>query len=177
MDVLALLGIQQGKRGLVMPWLLWLVLVLVWSPFSHRLFHPHFPHSPWNTTGEERPCYALAAMVSLIINLLSFWFSHNLSSFSSNFFALCLCYCLIKVFPQVFAWGCHLCGCDCCLHGRSFAKNILIFHEKENWWRLMWCWLTDNPLRCIQRPITYYPCWSKPFSRHLPGKKLLSLYP
>lgn len=29
MDILALLGIQQGKRGLVMPWLLWYLLEVV----------------------------------------------------------------------------------------------------------------------------------------------------
>ena len=38
MDILALLGIQQGKRGLVMPWLLWSVFVWCHHSFRSCLF-------------------------------------------------------------------------------------------------------------------------------------------
>ena len=40
MDILALLGIQQGKRGLVMPWLLWLVLA-IWCSRRHQSRYSH----------------------------------------------------------------------------------------------------------------------------------------
>ena len=156
MDVLALLGIQQGKRGLVMPWLLW----LVWSSISRQSDY-----------------------------------SHDFSSFLPNKFHVSF----VLLFSQVFAWGCHLCGCDCCLYGRSTTKTtvvmfsfyesivemslaktttqcntliaMVIFHEKVNW-----CDVDSLIIfRYIQRPTTYYPCWARPSSQHLPGKQFFIL--